>query len=117
MSRKPYAIELNRHMLLVLLMLADGPLHGYQIIIDLEALEGGQFSVAVGTLYRSLWTMVKRGLVESAPELLAETDDARRKYYRITDVGRNVLLAEVKRTELLAKVARARLKAKPDANG
>ena len=64
---------------------------------------------APGTLYRSLRQMHERGLVaesEERPE--AGLDDERRRYYRLTDLGRRVALAEVERLEDLVQAARSK---------
>src|SRR5262245_5284075 len=90
----------------ILLSLASGERHGYGIIQDIEA--RGETSVPdVGTMYRALARMVEAGLIAAADRRTAsDAGDERRKYYRITSVGRRVACAEAQRLELLTRAAR-----------
>ena len=90
----------------ILLALTRGDLHGLGIADEALAASGGAVRLGPGTLYRSLDEMSGRGLVEkvaSSPE-----DDPRRKYYRITDAGRELLQADVARLAKLVRYARDR---------
>jgi DNA-binding PadR family transcriptional regulator len=91
----------------VLLSLADGDKHGYAILKDVEEHSGGEVRLNTGTLYAIIKRLLADGLiVEPRNRPLAEDDDQRRRYYRLTPKGREVAAAEVERMERL--VARAR---------
>jgi len=63
------------------------------------------------TLYGSLRRLIDEGLIEeSADRPMAEEDDARRRYYRLTKLGRNVLAAECERLEDLVRLVRTKRK-------
>lgn len=89
----------------ILLALADEDRHGYGMIKEIE--ERGGSAPSTGALYLALHRMAGEGLVEetSAP---ADNDDARRRYYRITERGRRA--AERESGRLAALVATARSK-------
>jgi DNA-binding PadR family transcriptional regulator len=60
-------------------------------------------------LYGSIKRMVARGLIEESDERPdPELDDERRRYYRITSLGRRVVVAEARRMERLVGIARAK---------
>ena len=86
----------------ILLSLAGGDKHGYLIMKDARAPEGGGVRLGPGTLYGSLERMMRDGLVAES----GISDDDRRRYYRLTVLGRAVLGAELERLE--AAVASAR---------
>jgi DNA-binding PadR family transcriptional regulator len=92
----------------VLLALAGEERHGYAILQEVAALTGGELQPEPGTLYRALHRMLKDGWVaESARRPAADVDDERRRYYRLTAVGRRVASAEAERLSRLVAVARA----------
>jgi len=90
----------------ILLSLAAGERHGYGIIQDIQ--DRGDAPVPdVGTMYRALARMVEAGLIEAAARRPAsDASDERRNYYRITDDGRRVAMAEARRLEALTRAAR-----------
>jgi DNA-binding PadR family transcriptional regulator len=89
----------------VLLTLAQGDRHGYAILQETERLTDGALVLEPGTLYRALRRMLQAGLVaESRAEAGA---DERRRYYRLTDLGRRVAGAEADRLARLVGIARA----------
>jgi DNA-binding PadR family transcriptional regulator len=62
-----------------------------------------------GNLYRSLRTMLDDGLIEESERRPApDLDDERRRYYRITPLGRRVAAAEIARLEAVIADAKAR---------
>lgn len=92
----------------ILLSLADEDRHGYAIMSDVAARTGGEIRLSVGTLYRSLQRMQEEGLiVETKNRPSPEEDDERRRYYRVTQLGKAVAQAEVARLQGLVKMARA----------
>lgn len=69
--------------------------HGYGIVQKVESLTHGEIRLSPGTLYGSLSKMEKDGLIQ----FMREED--KRKIYKITDLGRQVLDLEMKRIERL----------------
>ena len=91
----------------ILLALATGDKHGYAIMREVEVLTEGAVRMGPGTLYGTVKKMLKARLVEESDERPdPELDDQRRRYYRITGMGRHALDAEVNRMEQLARTAR-----------
>ena len=91
----------------ILLALATGDKHGYAIMREIEVLTKGSVAMGPGTLYGTVKKMLRAALVEESdyrpdPEL----DDQRRRYYRMTGLGRRVLDAEVSRMEQLVVTTR-----------
>ena len=90
----------------ILISLSEGDRHGYGIISDTAERSGGEVRLEMGTLYRALHRMLGSGLVvESDQRPAPEPDDQRRRYYRITELGRRVARGEVARMEALVKAA------------
>jgi DNA-binding PadR family transcriptional regulator len=93
----------------IMLALGDDELHGYAIMQEVRWRTDGQRRLAPGTLYRSLRQMQERGLVEEAEERPDPgLDDERRRYYRLTDLGKKVAAAEIERLEGLVRTARSK---------
>ena len=93
----------------ILLALADGEKHGYAIMQEVSARTGGKLRLGPGTLYGSIKRMLEEELiVESAERPDPALDDERRRYYRLTEVGRRVAEAEAQRLAQLVRVARAK---------
>jgi DNA-binding PadR family transcriptional regulator len=92
----------------VLLALGSGPSHGYAIIRDIEERTDGRVSVRSGTLYTMIQRLQEDGLLEYAAPPRDPGLDGRRKYYRITPLGRRAARAEAERLADLLDVARAR---------
>ena len=93
----------------VLLSLADGEKHGYAILKEVEEQTAAEVQLSTGTLYGIVKRLLAEGLiVESRNRPAASEDDQRRRYYRLTDTGRQVAVAEAVRMEKL--IARARSK-------
>jgi DNA-binding PadR family transcriptional regulator len=87
--------------LLVLTSLAERPRHGYAIVKDVEALAG--VHLGPGTLYAVLPRLEALGLIEA----LATAD--RRRPYRITEAGRDLLGSRLQRMEAVARTGLTRL--------
>ena len=91
----------------ILLVLAEGDNHGYAIIGAIGARTDGRVRIGAGTLYRSIQRMLEDGLLMEIDERPApEEDDERRRYYRITPLGRTAARAEAQRLADLVKLAR-----------
>ncbi len=92
----------------ILLALADGDQHGYAIIRAISANTDGRVRIGPGTWYRSIQQMLEAGLLTEVSERPApDEDDERRRYYRITALGRKVARAEAERLAGLVRLARA----------
>ena len=71
---------------MVLRLLAERPMYGYQIVKELQIRSEGYFDLEQGTLYPALHRLEKDGLVYSQWEVVE--DGPSRKYYHITEEGR-----------------------------
>jgi DNA-binding PadR family transcriptional regulator len=89
----------------ILLAVVDGDLHGYGIIKEIEASTAGELEPETGTLYAAIKRMCDDGLIADGEPPSGSSPDARRRYYRLTDLGRDVLLAESQRMLRLLSVA------------
>lgn len=93
----------------ILLALADGEKHGYGIMLEVERNTDGSVKMGPGTLYGSIKRMLASGLIEETDERPdPELDDQRRRYYRLTDMGRQVVEAEAYRMASLVTLAQAK---------
>ncbi len=93
----------------ILLSLAGEDLHGYGIMQEVLWQSEGRYRLGPGTLYDNLQRLVQQGVVEETRRGTAG-DDARRRYYRLTPLGRGVLSEEVGRLETVVRQARAHLR-------
>ena len=93
----------------VLLALADGPSHGYGIMQEVDEFTAGSTRLGPGTLYRSIQRMLVDGLIEElAIAAHDESDDDRRRYYRLTPKGLATAKAEARRISNLVDAAQQR---------
>lgn len=90
----------------VLLVLGEGPAHGYAISKAVEAQSGGRLAPTTGALYQLLQRLVAAGLI--APADAPAGTDPRRKYFALTALGRKAAAAEAQRLEGLVRTARKR---------
>lgn len=91
----------------ILLALSEREQHGYRIMQTVHQNSDGQFHMGPGTLYGSIRRMIDDGLIEESderPDL--EIDDERRRYYRITELGKKVFRVETGRLEGLVRKAK-----------
>ena len=94
----------------VLLVLLRGERHGYAIMREAAERSEGRVELQAGALYRLLARLLDDGLVvESQRRPAADADDERRRYYRITPLGKRVIAAEAERMAALAEEARRAL--------
>ena len=92
----------------ILVALADRDRHGYSIMRDVSTRTDGKVRLSAGTLYSAIRRMLEQGLIEELRESPdPESDDERRRYYRITAFGREAALAEARRVSDLLQQARA----------
>src|SRR5215813_4414195 len=91
----------------ILVALADGDRHGYAIMQDVAAGTAGRLKLNPGTLYTTIRRLLEQGLVTELDERPdPEEDDERRRYYRLTDMGREVAKAEASRLQQALAFAR-----------
>ncbi|MCG6987012.1 MAG: helix-turn-helix transcriptional regulator [Gemmatimonadetes bacterium] len=94
---------------LILLALADGPLHGLGIAEDVARSTGGSLGLGPGTLYTTLHRLLDTGLIEESPDRPEpDADDPRRRYYRITSRGRRRIASEAASLDALLGAVRAK---------
>lgn len=103
------ALPLKPTVFLIMLAIANEEGHGYRIRKEVERRSNGTVRLDPGTLYRHIGRLLEDGLIEESdhrpdPDL----DDARRRYYRLTLLGKEVVAAEAGRMANLVEVARAK---------
>lgn len=103
-----YQLPLSPAVFHILLALADEERHGYAIMRDVEARTDGIVKVGPGMLYGSIKWLLRDGFIEEAPRRARAHDDERRRYYRLTTAGRELLRAEAARLEAAVGLARTR---------
>jgi DNA-binding PadR family transcriptional regulator len=102
-------LPLTPGMFQVLIALADGEKHGYAILKEVARRTDGAVVLGAGTLYAILRRFVAEGIVAEAAERPDPAlDDERRRYFRLTDFGREVARAEAQRMETALGMARAK---------
>lgn len=100
-------LPLTPAVLHILLALADGDQHGYAIAQTVEELTGGTVRMGPGTLYGSIGRMVASRLLEESSRGRTAGDE-RRRFYRMTTLGRRVLESEMERLDRVVALARAK---------
>ena len=115
MSKTPDSfLPLKPHVFHVLLSLADDDQHGYGIMQEVLGRTSGKVRLWPATLYGTLKRLMNEDLIaESDDRPAPDRDDPRRRYYRLTSLGRRVLNAECRRLEDLVGVIRAKRGMKP----
>src|SRR6266542_1888861 len=98
---KPF-LPLSPAVLHILLCLSAEARHGYAIMREVARQSEGQYQLGPGTLYDNLQKLMNQDLVEEAPRPSAD-EDPRRRYYRLTKLGRRVLEADVVRLKRVVR--------------
>jgi DNA-binding PadR family transcriptional regulator len=114
MRRRTASIEdvlpLTPRVLLILWGLYGGPQHPYALLTITEELGRGRVAIGPASLYEAIQALSDKGLIEETDAPAAQTEsDPRRKYFRLTRFGRDVLRAEAERISDLAADLRARV--------
>src|ERR1700691_5656529 len=100
-------LPLKPHWFHVLLSLSNQDQHGYGIMQEVLDRTAGQVRLWPATLYGTLRRLMDAELIEESDERPApELDDSRRRYYRLTGLGRRVLDAECERLQELVRSIR-----------
>ncbi len=101
-------IPLNPRDYLILFSLASGERHGYGIVKQVESDSGGQVSLDPANLYRAIKRLIRTGVIAEADRRpTPESGGQQRRYYAITEFGREVVALEAQRLATLADAARA----------
>jgi len=102
-------LPLKTHWFHIMLSLAGGEQHGYGIMQEVLNRTTGKVRLWPATLYGSIKRLIEAELIEESDERPApELDDARRRYYRLTALGRRVLDAECDRLQELVHAIRVK---------
>ena len=97
-----------RVFLMLLVLVQEGQSHGYALKEELLRRTDGRLNLGPGTLYRTVRDLLQDGLIEEPTDRPdPESDDERRRYYRITKLGREVTAAEAARLSELVDTAKA----------
>lgn len=97
-------IPLKTHWFHIMLSLAGGEQHGYGIMQEVLNRTTGKVRLWPATLYGSVKRLIEAELIEESDKRPApELDDARRRYYRLTPMGRQVLDEECERLQELVR--------------
>ena len=101
-------LPLPRDTFHILVSLADRERHGYSVMLDVAERTDGALRLSPSTLYASIKRLLEQELIEELAERPdPKHDDERRRYYRLTRLGRRVAMAEARRLERLLSDARA----------
>jgi len=93
----------------ILLSLADGDLHGYAIMREVEEQTGGRLRLGPGTLYSSIQALLEGEFIEEVAQPgVAGIPPERRRFYRLTSAGRKLARSEAEKLADTLRVARAR---------
>jgi DNA-binding PadR family transcriptional regulator len=94
----------------MLLSLSEGERHGYALKREILQRTDKRINLGSGALYGAINKMLEQGLIAESDERPdPHLDDERRRYYKITPLGRRVVRAEVARLRALLQVAEVRL--------
>src|SRR5688500_8639808 len=102
----PPDLPLSPLTMAILLALAKEDQHGYALMQDIEAQTNGTITAGTGSLYAALQRLQDDGLIVESPDRPAESEDQRRKYFRITEDGRAAPRAEAARMVRVLETAR-----------
>ena len=93
-------------------IISDGARFGKSKAQEVQRQSEGKYRLGPGTLYDNLQKLMDRGLVDEVGRR-PEDDDPRRRYYKLSSLGRGVLTAEITRLEDVVREGKMRLQAKP----
>jgi DNA-binding PadR family transcriptional regulator len=99
-------LPLHKDVFHILVSLADGDRHGYSVMQDVAERTSGAVKLSPSSLYSAIRRLLEQGLIQELEERPAN-DDERRRYYRLTKLGRSVAMAEARRMEQMLASARS----------
>ena len=105
-------LPLSPAVLHILLALSGEDRHGYAIMQEIVRQTEGRYKLGPGTLYDNLEKLLDNGIVEESAQR-ASGEDPRRRYYRLTGMGRRLLAAELARLEGVVREGKAKLRLSP----
>ena len=108
MNDPTQSLPLSTQVFHILLALVDEDLHGYAIIQNVAESTEGEVRLTASTLYAAIKRLLESGWIEELTRRPRSDDDPRRRYYRLTPLGREVARAEARRLERMAAMARAK---------
>ncbi|MGI9627903.1 MAG: PadR family transcriptional regulator [Longimicrobiales bacterium] len=106
----PQQSPLNQTQFLILLVLLDGPLHGYGIVKEIAARTDSGVRLEPGNLYRFVKRLMELGYIADAPQARSDESgrDARRRYFSLTRKGREALEGDAARMRSLVLALESR---------
>jgi DNA-binding PadR family transcriptional regulator len=106
-SQRPPAPSLSRVATYVLLAIGPEERHGYAIMHEVRRITGDAVRLGPGAIYTTIKRLLADGLIEEVDERPdPQLDDQRRRYYRLTALGRSVAASEVRRLDALVSATR-----------
>ena len=106
MTNEPvFHFPLQEPTFFILLSLSPRPKHGYAILKDVEALSEGQVVLSTGTLYGAIKRLLDRDWIRRVDDPVPNDTERERKSYKLTELGRSALDAEIARLQKLVAVA------------
>jgi DNA-binding PadR family transcriptional regulator len=99
--------SISRNAMHILLAIGPEERHGYAIMGEVARITGGAVKLGPGAVYTTIRKLLDDGLIEESDERPdPELDDQRRRYYRLTSLGRSVAAAEVRRLGSIVEASR-----------
>jgi DNA-binding PadR family transcriptional regulator len=92
----------------IVMALVDDDLHGYEVMRRVEEQTAGRMRLGPGTLYSSVQALLEAGFIAEVAARSDESNEERRRYYRLTAAGRKAGREEAERLADLLRVARAK---------
>ena len=106
-ERSDQTPPISRVAMYILLAIGPEERHGYAIMHEVQRITDGGVKLGPGAIYTTIKRLLADGFIEESDERPdPELDDHRRRYYRLTALGRTVAAAEVRRLEALVSSAR-----------
>jgi DNA-binding PadR family transcriptional regulator len=102
-----HLLPLTPAVFFILFALADGEKHGYAIMQSVSRISDHQFRMGPGTLYTTIQRLLDLGLIKETESAGGQSDrENRRRYYKLTRMGKAVLVADLSRMESVVRLAR-----------
>ncbi|HXU49092.1 MAG TPA: PadR family transcriptional regulator [Candidatus Binatia bacterium] len=104
-----HLLPLTPAVFFILFSLAEGEKHGYAIMQSVSRMSENQVRMGPGTLYTTIQRLLDLGLIRETEISGSQADhEKRRRYYKLTRMGKTVLAADVDRMESVVRLARAK---------